>query len=374
MTAAKRTHKHEKLARIYDDEILPIWSHRFGRLLLRDIDVPPRAMVLDVACGTGYPALEMLRRLDDQSRLIAIDASSAMLDMARRKAGDLSGKRVFFRTETIETRLSFTDDVYDLVVCNLGLSELPQPARAFREFVRVAKPGGKVACTLPLAGTWGEFYDIYREVLVKHDKVAMLERLDAHLKLFPEPEELERWSEDAGLVDARVELDEFALLFRSSREFFFAPVVEYGPLSSWKEIAGSKGQELQDVFWAIKQAIDAYFGERAFQITVKVGCVRGTKPLTPPEPKPREDGQGTGSRAGPADEDLISVNTGEVEVLEVRPAWPESSETSASSDSPEIDEESKPEPCDEPEEELEAFKEGAPPRSEEGSEGGKPGV
>ena len=64
--------------------------------------------------------------MTDGSRLIAIDASSAMLDVARRKVADLGplGKKgVFFRTESAVPKLSFADDVYDLVVCNLGLDE-----------------------------------------------------------------------------------------------------------------------------------------------------------------------------------------------------------------------------------------------------------
>lgn len=308
---AKRTHRQEKLARIYDDEILPIWSHRFGRMMLRGLDVPPKAMVLDVACGTGYPALEVVRKLDAQSRLIAIDSSSMMLDVARKKAGDLAGKRVFFRTENAWPRLPFTDDVYDLVICNLGLSEMPSARAALKEFARVAKTGGKVLVTLPLAGTWGEFHDIYREVLVKHDKHEMLEALERHIASFPEVDEVERWFAAAGMADPRVDVEEFQLLFRSSREFFFAPVVEYGPLPKWKEIAG-KGQELQDVFWYIKQAIDAYFGGRAFSITVKAGCVRGIK-----AEKPADDVEtGRVDKAEPEDVDYVSINTGEVEMVD----------------------------------------------------------
>ena len=45
-TGAKRTHKHEKLARIYDEEILPIWSQRFGRMMLRGLEVPPENVAL----------------------------------------------------------------------------------------------------------------------------------------------------------------------------------------------------------------------------------------------------------------------------------------------------------------------------------------
>src|SRR4030095_10749620 len=143
----KRTHKHEKLARIYDEEILPIWSQRFGRMMLRGLEVPPKAMVLDIACGTGYPSTEVLRKLDEQSKLIAIDSSSAMLDIARRKLAEAGGKRLFFRTESALPRLRFANDVYDVVLCNLGLQEAVEPQKALRDFVRVAKPGGLVVCT-----------------------------------------------------------------------------------------------------------------------------------------------------------------------------------------------------------------------------------
>jgi ubiquinone/menaquinone biosynthesis C-methylase UbiE len=274
----KRSLKVEKLARIYDDEIAPVWGTRFGKMLLRDLRVPDRGQVLDVSCGTGYPTTEILRRMNDGSRLIAIDASSAMLDVARRKVADLGplGKKgVFFRTESAVPKLSFADDVYDLVVCNLGLSEMPSLEVALRDFTRVAKRGGEVRCTLPLSGTFQEFHDLYREVLIKHDKHDALDRLDRHIARYPSIDRVERCMRTAAL-DGAIEVEEFTLLFKSSREFFFAPVIEYGPLGEWKDIAGS-GQEMQDVFWYIKEAIDAYFDGRPFQVTVKAGCIVGRK-------------------------------------------------------------------------------------------------
>ncbi len=281
----KRSLKVEKLARIYDEEIAPVWGTRFGKMLLRNLKVPDRGQVLDVSCGTGWPTIEILRRMTDGSRLIAIDASSAMLDVARRKVADLGplGKKgVFFRTESAVPKLSFTDDVYDLVVCNLGLDEMPSLDTALRDFTRVAKRGGEVRCTLPLAGTFQEFHDLYREVLIKHDKHEALERLEKHIARYPAIEQLEKAIKSSNL-DGHVEIEEFTLLFKSSREFFFAPVIEYGPLAEWKEIAGN-GQEMQDVFWYIKEAIDAYFDGRPFQVTVKAGCIIGTKLEAPTDP------------------------------------------------------------------------------------------
>jgi ubiquinone/menaquinone biosynthesis C-methylase UbiE len=254
-------------------------------MLLRNLSVPERGQVLDVSCGTGWPTIEILRRMKDGSRLIAIDASSAMLDVARRKVADLGplGKRgVFFRTESAVPKLSFTDDVYDLVVCNLGLDEMPSLDSALRDFSRVAKRGGEVRCTLPLEGTFQEFHDLYREVLIKHDRHEALERLEKHIARYPTIDNIERAMRNASL-DGDIEIEEFTLLFKSSREFFFAPVIEYGPLGEWKDIAGN-GQEMQDVFWYIKEAIDAYFDGRPFQVTVKAGCIIGTKSDAPTDP------------------------------------------------------------------------------------------
>ncbi|HEY4239131.1 MAG TPA: class I SAM-dependent methyltransferase [Kofleriaceae bacterium] len=283
----KRTLKVEKLARIYDDEIAPVWGARFGKMLLRNLALPERGQVLDISCGTGYPTIEILRRMSDGTRLIAIDASSAMLDVARRKVADLGplGKKgIFFRTESAVPKLSFADEVYDLVVCNLGLSEMPSLEVALRDFARVAKKGGEVRCTLPLAGTFEEFHDLYREVLIKHDKHDALERLDRHIARYPTIDHVERCMKTANLGGG-IEAEEFTLLFKSSREFFFAPVIEYGPLAEWKEIAGG-GQEMQDVFWYIKEAIDAYFDGRPFQVTVKAGCLIGVKGDRMPLPAP----------------------------------------------------------------------------------------
>lgn len=288
----KRSHRLEKMARVYDAEILPIWSERFGRMLLRGLEVPPKAMVLDIGSGTGYPALQVIELMDDQSRLIALEGVGALLDQARKKAGDLSGKRIYFRTETPSASLGFADEVYDLVISNLGLLEVEDPQRGLQEFARVTKTDGRVIVTLPLAGTFGEFYDVYREVLIKNDLNEVLGRLEQHIARTPEPEDAARWMENAGLKDVEIEVSRFNLLFRSSREFFFSPVIEYGPLAAWKEVAG-KGQEMQDIFWQVKESIDSYFGRRGFHISVNAGCLRGVRPevLEQKDPLPMEGDQ-----------------------------------------------------------------------------------
>jgi len=288
---ANRAPRAEQLARIYDDEIAPCWGAPFARLLLRDLQIPARSQVLDVSCGTGHAMLELLRRMPDGSRLIAIDESQAMLDVVRRKIaalGPLGDKRVFVRTESARPKLSFADEVYDLVVCNLGLGEMPDRELSLRDFARVVRPGGEVRCTLPLAGTFEQFHDLFREVLLKHDRRDALDRLSQCVARYPSFERAESWLAAANLTGS-VEVEEFSLLFRSSRELFFAPVIEYGPLAAWKAVAGS-GQEMQDVFWHIKEAIDAYFAGGPFQVTVRAGCLIGNKPRSGIGRAEREEG------------------------------------------------------------------------------------
>jgi ubiquinone/menaquinone biosynthesis C-methylase UbiE len=309
----KRSHQADKLAKLYDAEILPLWSQRFGKMMLRELTLPSKAMVLDVACGTGYPSLEILRRMDDQGRIIAIDPSSPMLDEARTKAGPLSGRRIFFRSESAVPRLSFADDVYDLVVCNAGLQEFEDPESAIREFARVCKPGGRVMVTLPLAGTYGEFFDIFREVLVKQDRQDAIDRLDAYLTRYPALEQAQGWFEDAGLDDVVAEYESFTLLFKSSREFFFAPIIEYGPLNEWKAIAG-KGQQMQAVFWECKNAIDQYFTGSSFAVTVLAGCLRGRKSAPEAGRLLLDRGALDDDEDAPTGE--VELVTGEIEIVE----------------------------------------------------------
>jgi len=276
--ASTSIEKRERLAEIHDEEILPLYGRRFGQMMLRALALPAPAHVLEVGCSTGHLTVEILRRLDGEGRIIAIDSSAPLVEAARAKlAAEPDGKRAFFRSQPLFPRLAFADDVYDNVISNLVSGDAPDPPAFIRELARVARPGGQVIVTQALSGTWAELLDIYREVLQKHDKLAALRALDDYAVTLPEADTVARAMEAAGLIDVAVEVERWDLLFRSAREFFFAPVIELGPLGRWKEIAG-KGDEMQDVFYFIKEAIDAYFGRSAFSVGVVAGRISGRKP------------------------------------------------------------------------------------------------
>ena len=269
---------HEKMAKVYDKEILPTWSSRFGKLLLKNLPFPADGMVLDVMCGTGYPAVEFMRaHPESQARIIAIDSAGPLLDEARKKAVDFFGKRLFFRSENPEKSLSFAAEVFQVTYSNLGLMIYGKPQHNLIEMSRVTRSQGMVGVTLPLAGSWLEFFDIYREILVKRDLYELLKRLDEYVdKQFPKIETVTEWMQKAGLRNIQTETERFELLFKSGREFFYSSLVEFGPLPDWKRVVENPN-EVNDIFAEINDAIDTHFKGLVFSVTIEAGCFTGQK-------------------------------------------------------------------------------------------------
>jgi SAM-dependent methyltransferase len=277
--------KQERLARVYDSEMLPLYARRFGQLALRGIDLRPAATVLEVGCATGDLTLELSRRLDEASQITALELSPPLAARAQSKlaARAATARRVsIVQTPTpLHPTLVLPDSAFDICVSNLAVAEAPDPARTVAELASMLRPGGQLVLTLPLRGTWAEFLDLYREVLGENGKGERRAALDAYVAAIPDGETCARWLEEAGLGDVELFVDRWELLFKSAREFFFAPVIHLGPLSRWKQIAG-RGDEMQDVFFFAKEAIDTYFAGRVFSVTVVGACVKGWKRIAAP--------------------------------------------------------------------------------------------
>ncbi|HEY2558521.1 MAG TPA: methyltransferase domain-containing protein [Caldimonas sp.] len=114
--------------------------------------VAPRAgeRVLDVACGTGWLALDLAREVGPSGSVVGVDLSAAMIDAARRRiAAHGIGNAVMERMDA--ESLAFPDASFDVVVCALGLMYMPDPRQALREMARVLRPGGRIAVVV-----WGE--------------------------------------------------------------------------------------------------------------------------------------------------------------------------------------------------------------------------
>jgi ubiquinone/menaquinone biosynthesis C-methylase UbiE len=95
---------------------------------------------LDAGCGTGFLSLELAAR---GHRVSGIDFAPAMLAAARRKAAE-QHLSVRFEEGDAE-QLPFAPGSFDLVISRHVLWTLPHPEAAIDEWIRVLRPGGRLA-------------------------------------------------------------------------------------------------------------------------------------------------------------------------------------------------------------------------------------
>jgi SAM-dependent methyltransferase len=109
---------------------------------------PPQGTALDAACGTGSNAEQLA---DRGYEVIGVDASTAMLDVARTKVPDAD-----LREGTLQ-RLPVDDASVDLVTCTLALTHVDDLRPPLAEMARVLRPGGAVLLVdmHPLVVTFG---------------------------------------------------------------------------------------------------------------------------------------------------------------------------------------------------------------------------
>lgn len=100
--------------------------------------------VLDIGCGTGSLAIAAARQVGSSGAVFGIDASSQMIDGARRKAAR-QGANVDFYVAPAQA-LPFPAETFDVLLSSLMLHHLTRGAR--RELAlearRVLKPDGRL--------------------------------------------------------------------------------------------------------------------------------------------------------------------------------------------------------------------------------------
>ena len=103
----------------------------------------PFTKVLDVGTGTGRHALKLAQR---GASVTAIDRSPEMLTVARQTALS-KGLSIDFRLASLDDDLPFEAHQFDLLICALMLSHVPNLTHSLREFARVLQDGGYLLIT-----------------------------------------------------------------------------------------------------------------------------------------------------------------------------------------------------------------------------------
>ena len=130
----------DRIARRYDlvNTVLSGGTDRgWRRRAARATGVAPGGVALDVACGSGRLTAELARLAGPNGRVVGLDFSPKMLEVARRDHPAIE----FLEGDALA--LPFGDGSFDASTIAFGLRNLADPVLGLREMRRVVKPGGR---------------------------------------------------------------------------------------------------------------------------------------------------------------------------------------------------------------------------------------
>jgi len=190
-------------------------DQRWRAITVAETGVAPGGQALDVATGTGDLAFALARVVGPGGRVVGIDFSDPMLEVARRKAYDASRPLApeFQRADALD--LPFADASFDAVTIGFGLRNVTDVPRALAEMCRVLRPGGRLACLevtkprVPLlaAGFYAYFNNAVPLIgaLFNGAREAYT-YLPTSLRYFPDAPTLRRLMLEAGFAHAHMRL------------------------------------------------------------------------------------------------------------------------------------------------------------------------
>lgn len=104
----------------------------------------PGEVVVDLGCGGGMDLLLAARWVGAGGRVIGIDMTPEMVELARRNIARAGVANVQVAQATID-RLPLCDASVDCVISNCVINLAPDKEAVFREIARVLRPGGRLA-------------------------------------------------------------------------------------------------------------------------------------------------------------------------------------------------------------------------------------
>jgi len=176
------------------------------RQTVRELRLPERARVLDLATGTADLAL-LIANLHPDAVVTGLDPSTGMLEVGRRKVDEAGlGSRIQLVQGGAEN-LPFEPESFDGVSVAFGIRNVPDRPAALREMARVTRSGGRVAVlelSEPRSGLLGPLARFHVHTVVPWlgglvSGSREYRYLQQSIAAFPPPDLFARTMEDSGL-------------------------------------------------------------------------------------------------------------------------------------------------------------------------------
>ncbi|WP_069170081.1 methyltransferase domain-containing protein [Streptomyces griseus] len=125
-----------------DDSTVDVATARLTDLLISMLDPAPGASVLDIGCGVGKPALQLVAAR--KTHVTGIDVSDVEVEQATERAARAGRSELATFRNADVMELPFGDDSFDGAWAVESLLHVPDRSRALAETARVLRPGGRL--------------------------------------------------------------------------------------------------------------------------------------------------------------------------------------------------------------------------------------
>lgn len=241
MTTAAETKAKEQQQQSWSS-VAPGWRKHDKRLteafravsqtLLDQAGVRAGQHVLDVACGTGEPAIPAAQRIGAAGRVVATDFVAAMVDVAREKATAAGLDNIEFRVVDGE-QLDLPTAAFDAATMRWGLMFMPNPVACLQHIHRALKPGARLALATWAAPDRNPWAAIPLTVLKRYMDLPAPVPGQTGIFAFADPDRLRSALIEGGFDDVSIESLEVLWGGAESGLAYFAEVIEMaGPLAS----------------------------------------------------------------------------------------------------------------------------------------------
>ncbi len=158
----------------------------------------PGMQALDLACGTGEPAITLASQVGPQGQVLGIDINAELLKVARGRAQQRALRNAEFRQADAQA-LPFPDSSFDLVTSRFGVMFFENIDGALQEARRVLRPGGRIALL-----AWGPFEQPYFlstiAIVRQHVPASTLQPSSLNMFRFSQPGSLTAALQQAGFT------------------------------------------------------------------------------------------------------------------------------------------------------------------------------
>ena len=124
-------------------------------------------VILDLGTGPGEPGLTIARKVGPSGRVVGVDLSERMVEVARQTAARQGIPNIEFRAMDCG-KLAFEDRTFDAAVSAFGFQIFTDPEAAAREAHRVLKPRGRLVVTIWGTGDRVPFLDVIIAPMLRH--------------------------------------------------------------------------------------------------------------------------------------------------------------------------------------------------------------